>query len=81
MTEQTIKYSPCVKRVVRRLGGALVLGILTFTLLAGGWRFMQITGGVLYASTADSYITVVVTKGDTLWNLAVTHGPRCFAPR
>ncbi len=64
------------------LGVFFLIGALTFALIAAAWRVNQLAGAPLQAAFAEEdYVDVLIAAGDTLWRLAVEHGPMGADPR
>lgn len=70
------------QQVLRTIRIGIMAASVTMALLAGGWRFAQMFGsGPLYAADEIQIKQVVVSTGDTLWQLAIEHGPEGIDPR
>lgn len=71
----------------RHFSRVLAIGVsammIALALASAGWRASQLLGGTQLraASLAGGTVVVVVQPGDTLWQLAIEHGPRWQDPR
>jgi hypothetical protein len=73
-----------LKQAVQRTAVILAgVSIMTFALVAGGWRAAQLLGGekLQAAGSEAQVVEVVVSPGDTLWGLAVKHAAVGADPR
>lgn len=70
------------RRAVKSAGIGISVLVVTLALVAGGWRLGQMFGGGETRAASDEEMAVVTVRpGDTLWKLAVSHGPIGVDPR
>ncbi|HHT27099.1 MAG TPA: LysM peptidoglycan-binding domain-containing protein [Firmicutes bacterium] len=70
-------------RITRLINSLLILAIVTISVAAGGSRLAQVLKrqGDLHAAGPLEVQKIVVSTGDTLWGLALKHGPQGVDPR
>jgi hypothetical protein len=70
-------------RISRLINSLLILSIVTMSIVAGGSRLAQVlwNKGQLHAADTLEVQRVIVSTGDTLWGLALEHGPQGADPR
>lgn len=69
--------------IARFINSLLILAIVTMSIVAGGSRLSKViwNKGELHAADTLEVQRVVVSTGDTLWELALEHGPQGADPR